>query len=203
LTGSASSVSVSGNVLTLNLAIGFQSGFAGAKNVYGGAQSSGGTSTGLQPLGAWTVAVTNQAPQAVSVSPSSGSGASQTFTFVYTDVNGAPDLGSAQAMINASNSGVSSCYVWVAPVTGTIWLAGDAGNWPASLTLGTSGTLQNSQCSVNVGSSSATVSGNTYTLNLVMTFASGFSGAKNIYSYAANLTELNSGWQTVGAWTPH
>jgi hypothetical protein len=40
------------------------------------------------------------------VSPSSGSGASQTFTFVYTDSSGASDLTAAQAMINASNSGV-------------------------------------------------------------------------------------------------
>jgi len=202
LTGSASSVTVSGNVLTLNLAIGFQSGFAGAKNVYGSAQSAGGTGTGLQQLGTWTVAVTSQAPHAVSVSPPSGSAASQTFTFVYTDSNGASDLGSAQAMINASNSGVSSCYVWVTPGTGAIWLAGDAGNWPAGMTLGTAGTLQNSQCSVNVGSSSGALSGNTYTLSLAVSFQSGFSGAKSIYSYASTLAGLNSGWQTVGTWTP-
>jgi uncharacterized repeat protein (TIGR01451 family) len=201
LTGSASSVTTSGNTLTLNLAIGFQSGFAGAKNVYGSAQSAGGASTGLQQLGSWTVAVTSHAPQAVSVSPASGSGASQTFTFVYTDVNGATDLGSAQAIINASNTGVSSCYVWVTPGTGAIWLASDTETWPAGMTLGTAGTLQNSQCAVNVGSSSGTLLGNTYTLSLAISFQSGFSGAKSIYSYATSLAGLNSGWQTLGMWT--
>jgi uncharacterized repeat protein (TIGR01451 family) len=202
LTGSASSVTVLGNVLTLNLAIGFQSGFAGAKNVYGSAQSSGGVSTGLQTLGTWTVPVTSQAPQAVSVSPSSGSGAGQTFTFAYTDSNGASDLGSAQAIINASNSSVSSCYVWVTPGTGAIWLAADAGNWSAQQTLGAAGTLQNSQCAVNVGSSSGTLAGNTYTLNLAISFQSGFSGTKSIYSYATSLEGLTSGWQNLGTWTP-
>jgi hypothetical protein len=75
--------------------------------------------------------VTSQAPHAVSVNPSPGSEASQTFRFVYTDVNGASDLAPAQAIINASNSGVSSCYVWVTPGTGAIRLAGGAENWTA------------------------------------------------------------------------
>jgi hypothetical protein len=187
----------------LNLAIGFQSGFAGAKNVYGSAQSSGGTATGLQQLGTWTVAVISQAPRAVSVSLPSGSGPSQTFTFVYTDVNGAADLGSAQAIINTSLTGVSSCYVWVTPLIGTIWLASDAENWPLPQILGTAGTLQNSQCSVNVVSSSGTLSGHTYTLSLIITFQSGFTGAKNIYGYAGSLGGLDSGWQTLGTWTPN
>jgi hypothetical protein len=186
----------------LNLAIGFTSGFAGAKNVYLSAQSSDGASTGFQQLGTWTVTVITQAPQAVSVTPSSGSGASQTFTFVYTDVNSVLDIGSAQTMINASNSGVSSCYIWVAPVTGAIWLAGDAGNWPAPLILGTAGTLQNSQCAVNVGLSSGVLSGITYTLNLAISFGSGFSDVKNIYSLATSLAGLNSGWQILGTWKP-
>jgi hypothetical protein len=119
--------------------------------VYASAQSTGGIGTGLLQLGAWTV----------SVSPSSGFGASQTFTFVYTDVNGASDLGSAQTIINASNSGLSSCYVWVTPVIGAIWLADGAGNWPAPLTLVGAGTLRNSQCVVNAGSSNGFLLSNT------------------------------------------
>src|ERR1700679_4100436 len=51
---------------------------------------------------AWTAGSGVQAPHAVSVSPSSGSGPSQAFTFVYTDSSGASDLASAQAIVNAS-----------------------------------------------------------------------------------------------------
>jgi hypothetical protein len=70
------------------------------------------------------------------------------------------------------------------------------------MTLGTAGTLQNSQCAVNVGSSSGALSGNTYTLNLAITFQGGFTGAKNVYGLATSLGAVSSGWATVGTWTP-
>jgi hypothetical protein len=197
----SSTGSLSGNTYTLTLAVSFQSGFSGAKNIYGLATSVAGPTSGWQTLGAWTAGSGVQAPHAVSVSPSSGSGPSQAFTFVYTDSSGASDLASAQAIVNASNSGVSSCYVWVTPGTGSIWLASDTETWPAGMTLGTTGTLQNSQCSVNVGSSIGALSGNTYTLTLAIAFQSGFSGAKNTYGLATDLAGLSSGWQPLGTWT--
>jgi hypothetical protein len=73
LTGSVSTYLASGNTLTLNLAIGFTPAYDGTKTVYGYAQDVGGTNSGWQSLGTWTVSVINQAPQAVSVTPSSGS----------------------------------------------------------------------------------------------------------------------------------
>jgi uncharacterized repeat protein (TIGR01451 family) len=197
----SSSGALSGNTYTLILAITFESGFSGLKNIYSQATSMGAPSSGWQTVGTWAVLGGGPAIQAVSVTPASGAGASQTFTFVYTDSNGASDLGSAQAIINTSITSVSACYVWVTPGTATIWLAGDSGNWPASMTLGTAGTLQNSECAVNVGSSSGALSGNTYTLNLTIIFQSGFTGAKNIYSQATGMGVQSSGWQTVGTWT--
>jgi trimeric autotransporter adhesin len=196
----SSSAALSGSTYTLSLTITFQSGFSGAKNVYGLATSVGGVSTGWQTLGTWTP--TGPAIGAVSVSPLSGSGVSRTFTFVYTDSSGASDFASAQALINASITGVSSCYVWVTPGTGAIWLASNTGTWPTPSTLGTAGTLQNSQCAVNVGSSSGVLSGNTYTLTLSIGFESGFTGAKNIYGLATSVDGVSSGWATVGTWTP-
>jgi hypothetical protein len=54
-----------------------------------------------------------------------------------------------------------------------------------------------------MGASSGVMSGNTYTLNLAVTFQAGFTGAKNVYGYASQTTgSLNSGWQTLGTWTP-
>jgi hypothetical protein len=91
----------------------------------------------------------------------------------------------------------------VTPWTGAVWLANDTGNWPAGLTLGATGTLQNSQCALNVGASSATLSGNTYTLKLVIAFQAAFTGIKNIYSLATSLSGLSSAWQTVGTWMPN
>src|SRR6202789_832410 len=197
----ASSGVLSGNTYTLTLAITFQSGFSGTKNISGYASSQEGLTSGWRTLGTWTT-LTGAAIHAVSVSPSSGSGASQTFTFAYTDSNGAADLASAQALFSTSITGVSSCYVWVTPGSGAVWLANDNGTWPAAMTLSTGGTLQNSQCAVNVGSSSATLSGNTYTLNLAITFQSGFTGAKTVSGLVTTMGAVSSAWATVGTWTP-
>jgi hypothetical protein len=65
---------------------------------------------------------------------------------------------------------------------------------------GAATTLQNSQCSVNVGASSLSSSGSTLTLNLAMTFEPAYAGAQNIYMYAADVSGANSGWQSLGTW---
>jgi hypothetical protein len=98
----------------------------------------------------------------------------------------------------ASITGVASCFMWVTPGTRAIWLASNTGTWPAPSTPGTAGTLQNSQCAVNVGSSSGVQSGNTYTLTLAIGFESGFTGATNIYGLATSLGGVSSAWATVG-----
>ena len=67
----------------------------------------------------------------------------------------------------------------------TLNLLNDAGTAWTSGTVGSGGTLQNSQCAIALGSSTTrAVSGNTLTLNLAMTFKPAFAGAKNIYMYA-------------------
>ena len=81
----------------------------------------------------------------------------------------------------------------------SIYLANDAGNVKGPLTLGHAGTLQNSQCAVNAGASSASTSGTTLTLNLSFSFKGAFAGTKNIYMEARNAT-LDSGWAQKGTW---
>jgi hypothetical protein len=200
---SASAGVASGNTYTLTLAMTFQAGYAGSKNVYGYATASGGANSGWQTLGTWLVSTPAPAPavSAVSVTPAQGSGTAQSFTLVYTDAKGASDLTSAQAIIAATEATVSSCYVWVTPANGTIWLANDAyTGWSSPYTLGGGGTIQNSQCGVNVSASSGVASGNTYTLTLAMTFQGGYAGSKNVYGYATTSGGANSGWQTLGTW---
>jgi len=51
----AATASAAGNNLTLNLEIGFKTGFSGAKAVFGEALDNAGTSTGYQALGTWQV----------------------------------------------------------------------------------------------------------------------------------------------------
>jgi hypothetical protein len=199
-----SSVSASGTTLTLNLAISFEAGFAGVKGIFMEVQSATQDS-GWSNLGSWTVTSgggggSNGPPAPVSVTPNSSSGSSQTFAFTFTDPNGATDIVSTQMDINAQLSATNACYFYYSRASNALYLASDAGAWQGPVTIGSAGTLANSQCSVNAGTSSMSVSGNTLTLNLAVSFEAGFAGAKNIYMEVQNAT-VDSGWSLHGAWT--
>jgi hypothetical protein len=201
----ASSTAISaGTTLTVALALAFTQAFDGARNIYGQAQNAAGLVSGWQPLGTWTIAISNQPPQAVSVTPSSGTGSSQVFSFVFSDPNGASDIVSAQIVINAVLSGNSACWVSFDPVHSSMSLRNDGNSaWLGPITPGTSATLQNSQCVVNATGSAIVLAGNTLTASLALTFQSAFSGLKNVYAQAQNAAGLNSGWETLGTWTVH
>jgi len=200
LNGSGSSVSLAGNVLTLSLSLTFQqAAFSGSKNIYLQATSPFGLS-GWQQRGTWTVPT--GPPTIVSVTPSSGSGSSQTFSFVYSDQKGYASITTLQTIINSSRSVSASCYLWHYPGTNALYLSNDAGTgWLGPVALGSAGSLQNSQCTVDTGSSSASGSGTNLTVNLVLSFKPAFGGAKNVYMDAIDGYTLDSGWQQKGTWT--
>jgi hypothetical protein len=201
LDAGASSVLTSGASLTLNLALSFKAGFVGAKNIYMEVQN-GTQDSGWVQRGSWTTTAggtgTPSPPSAVSVTPNSGSGSSQTFTFTFSDLNGATDIVSTQMDINVTLAATRACYFYYSRGANVIYLADDAGHWPAPLTPGSAGTLQNSQCTLDAGTSSVSASGNTLTLKLALSFK--VSGAKNIYMEAQNAS-LDSGWAQRGTWT--
>ncbi len=194
-----SSVSFSGNTLTLSLALSFAPAFAGAKNIYMYVQNAT-LSNGFTQEGTWTVPGAS-GPVLVSVNPSGESGSSQTFAFVFSDSAGAANITAAQIGINTSMAGANSCWMYYAASTQTIYLANNAGAFAnPGLTLGSSGTLQNSQCTINVNTSSVLLSGNTLTLSLALSFAPAFAGAQNVYMYVQNAT-LANGFTQEGTWT--
>ena len=144
----------------------------------------------------------SSAPRAVSVAPSSGTGRSQTFSFVYSDPNGASDLASTQVVFNTAVNGVGACYINVDPTRGFAWLGNDGFTiWLGPITLGAAGSLQNSQCVLNGIGSSVVSAGNTLTLDLALTFQATFIGAKNVYAYAQSAGGLTSAWPQLGTWT--
>jgi glucose/arabinose dehydrogenase len=204
--GSGTTAVLSGNTLTLTLGLTFTSTFNGAKNVYTYSQNASGINSGWQMRGTWTVAGAAPAPATVtadSVTPNAGSGSSQSFAFQFSDTAGAMDLHQAWVWINASFASTlaNSCLAYYTRATNTVYLIDDAGAMWMTATLGSSGTLQNSQCAVALASSTTALSGNTLTLTLAVTFKPAFNGAKNIYTYAENGSGINSGWQLRGTWT--
>jgi hypothetical protein len=140
-------------------------------------------------------------PSGVSVTPSSGTGLTQTFTFVYSDTGGYASLAWTQVLFSSTLNGFNACYVFYDQGSNAISLDDDNNNWSNSAALGSGGTLQNSQCSVNATNSSASGSGNNLTLNLAITFFPSFAGAKNTYMLAGESNGTTSQWLTAGAWT--
>jgi len=150
--------------------------------------------------GTWNVPGAS-GPTAISVAPSSGSGSSQAFAFNFLDPAGATDISSAQIVIDGSLSGTGSCYLYFyGNGANVIYLASDAGAFESGISLGTVGTLQNSQCTINVGASSAILSGTTLALNLAVGFQHAFAGAKIVYMFVQNAS-IGSGWTQQGIWT--
>ena len=198
--GKSSSLVIAANAVTLNLGVAFAPGFAGIKSVYGNAISATGLSSGWTALGAWTVPATSQLPQTVSVSPSSGSGSTQTFRFSYSDAAGASDLQALLALINAALSGPGSCDLQIDPAHRYLWLLNDAATaWIGPITMGTAGSVQNRQCTIDGVGSSIAVSGANVTADVAVTFHSGFTGTKNVYGNAIGAS-ASSGWVWLGSW---
>ncbi len=80
-------------------------------------------------------------------------------------------------------------------------LENDAGNAALGpLTPGGSGTESNSQCTVSAAGSTVSGSGDSLAVNVALTFTPAFAGSKNLYGYATDKGNLNSGWKTLGAW---
>jgi hypothetical protein len=70
-----------------------------------------------------------------------------------------------------------------------------------SSTTPNAGTLQNGACTIHLNNTFVFGNGNTFMLNLAVTFSSGYSGGKIIQMYADGNSGANSGWQTLGTWT--
>ena len=195
-------VALNGSTFTWNVPMTFKPAFAGSKNTYLYAVDISGAASGWQQLGAWTVGSAAGTPAPVSVTPSSGSGASHTFALQYSDTGGAARLQQVWVYFNATlaNPATNTCLLYYSAVTNQISLLGDNGTAWQAATLGSATTLQNSQCSINVATTTVVPSGDTLTWNVPMTFKPAYVGAKNTYMYAVDVSG-NSGWQQEGAWT--
>ncbi len=204
IAGTGSSFSGSANTLTLTLAITFNASFAGNKVIYMAAQDNVPTNSGWQTIGVWNVpGPVPPGPSVGGVSPGNGNSATQTYTFTFNNTNGFADLAVMNVLINNAINGIAACYIAFVPsgpTAGSIYLVNDAGSAGgpfAGMVLPGSGSVSNSQCTIDGTGSSVSGSGNTLTLILNMTLKPAFAGNKVIYM-AARSNSLNSDWQPMG-----
>jgi len=139
----------------------------------------------------------------VSITPNSGSGAAQTFSAVYSDPNGAADLGTVYVLFNTGVSAAHACYVSYHPSMNLLYLENDGGTGlSAGIALGSAGSVSNSQCTLSGAGSSYSVSGHTATLNVALSFTTTLPTNMYLYASEANTTASNSGWVKAGTWAP-
>lgn len=204
IVGAGSSATVSGNTLTLTLVIQFNATtFSGRKVVYMAARDALQNNSGWQPMGTYSVGATPAAnPMVVSLTPNSGTGNSATLSITYRDATSAGNLQASQILINSALDGANACYVPYFVPGNLLLLVPDNGdgNQATAMDLSGRGTLENSQCRVESVGSSRSVSGNTLTLNIKLTFKTPFAGRKIIYGGVQTTTSGNSGWHAMGAW---
>lgn len=141
-------------------------------------------------------------PGAIADIPAAGTGNSQSFTFQFADPGGYQYLGVVNVLINSVLDGRNACYLAYLVPSSTLVLVDDAGDaggpYAGSVTLGSSSSIQNSQCAVTLTSASG--SGTTLSLTLSITFKPAFGGDRVTYVAARDLGSGNSNWQPLGVW---
>ena len=189
---------------TVNVEVAFASGFAGRKNIYMyGADTSGFVNSGWTQRGTYLVSAdTPPVPSADSVSPTGGSRAIGTFTFIFSDTQDAANLTVAGMLFSARLDFQNSCYVVYNRSQGTLQLEWDDLMGADSKPVGSSLPLQNSQCAI--GATSLSSVGRSTAITMDITFTGAFAGPKNIYMYGADGDgSTNTGWIQKGTWTPN
>ncbi len=197
LNGAGSSVSVQGAFVTVTVSLTFLPGFGGSKTVYLSAADAL-SSTGWVARGTWTAVIPPPLPSADSVSPSGATGASGSFTFVFSDTQDAANLTGMAMLFGNSVSTSNNCYLVYDRTAGSLSLLWDGGNGSNSRPIASSTTLQNSQCSV--GNASARVSGTSQIITVNIAFKGAFSGVQNVYLYGSE-GSTNTGWVQRGTFT--
>jgi hypothetical protein len=199
---SKTTVTPSGNTLTVSPAITFKSGFAAGVQIWEDVADIPGMTSGWKQMGWWLASTTTEtAPSAVSVNPSSGNGLKQQFSFVASSPAGAGNLAIVNMLFSITLSRLNNCYLNYVVAGNQLSLLSDNGSVWSSGQPGTPGTLSNSQCSVDLSKTTVTPSGNTLTVSPAITFKSGFAAGVQIWEDVTDIPGMTSGWKQMGSWT--
>ncbi len=167
--------------------------------------ATGGGRTGSITIAGQDFIITQSVPAAVSVTPASGSGLTQTFTMQFFDSGGLQNISVVNILISSALDGRGACYIAIQPTStasGSVFLvndAGDAGGPYQGMVLPGSSTIQNSQCKLEGSGSSISTNGGMFIVTLAVTFKASFAGNKIVYMAARNAVQ-SPGWSALGTW---
>jgi hypothetical protein len=182
-------------IVTMDLT--FRSSWFGPKNIYLLAGESSLLNSGWATVGTWTVV--GGSPTADSVTPSLGTGSSLDFTFTVSDSSSQANISGLSMLITtgAPTNLANACYLVYDRTSSTIGLYDNTGTVLTTKGIGSSTTLQNTQC--QVGFTGMTDAGDSVMFLIQIVFNT-FHGAQTVY-LQANEPGANSGWVQRGTWT--
>ena len=196
----ASQAAATGNGADLNLTLPIEFLTAGAKTQWMSASDTSGLAVGWVARGTWNSGGSPPQPPIVgTVTPSSGAGSSQTFSYTFSDPNGYLTL-RPLIVVNEGLTGAGSCYLYYSAAQNELYLRNDPStSWGSPATPGVSGVLQNGKCRIDASQAAAT--GNGADLNLTLPIEFLTAGAKTQWMSASDTSGLAVGWVARGTWT--
>jgi uncharacterized protein (TIGR03437 family) len=141
----------------------------------------------------------NQAPSGIAVFPPSGAGYVQTFTFTYSDLNGAQDIVRPGVEFRDSPGG-RVCSLFVDISAGSVGLQDEFGPVLEGA-LGSATALENRYCAVALSGISWEQAGGQLLLRMPMTFKPEFDGLKDVRPKAFDRAGGFGLPSTLGQWT--
>jgi hypothetical protein len=191
-------VVASAYTLTVSPAITFNSGLTAGVQIYMAAGDVLGKGTGWKKVGWWIVGnIAEGPPSAVSVTPSTDYGTTQHFSFVASSPNGVSNLAYVNMMFGSTVTRSGSCYLGYTVADDHLYLVSDDGRTKTSGQAGTTGTLSNSQCSIDLSATTVTKSGDMLTVAPTITFNPSFTAGVHIYMAVGDVLGMGTGWKQM------
>lgn len=204
IAGATSSATASGTDLQLNLGITRQGSYAtGTLGLYVWVTDNAGLGTGWRTTAGWTGQVVQTPPTLASFAPAASAAATQKFSFVARDANGATDIARVYFLVNASSAVTAgSCHGFYDRATNGLYLYNDGFTaLQGPLTPGVAGTIQNSLCTVQGGTSTAAEAGTDLNLDLTLTRQGAMAtGSQKLYVWVTDRAGPGTGWVNGATW---
>jgi len=193
-------VTGTGNDLTINWAISASSNFTGVQNVYLQAADATATSS-WAALGKWTV--TLPVPSASGLAPYPGTtnaGTSTTLSATYADTGGDSLLTKVQICVGTLGYPSTSLYAAYLPATNLLYLYNASNVAIGGFAPGSNNVIITALGSLNCAGTTVTNSLSTITVNWDITPTASLSGQQNVYLQASDAGTTSS-WGEFGTWT--
>ena len=139
----------------------------------------------------------------MTVAPADGNDADVNLVVSYATADRAAPQ-QARVLINSAIDGRNACYVFYSDDEKAFRLVKNSGEGSFTSPVPGAGKLENTQCRLDVGRSSAVFRDGVLKLELALHFKSPFSGFQNIYLWMRSAKGEESGFHTRGKWlVPH